>query len=327
MRSSVAGLFSQRHLTVLVLSLFLLGLVACGGGGSSATNNGGTTAVANTNAALSEYNGNVSCAKNDGPPNWTANVVLGATTEQGVAGPVQTGEVLFPTWLPTYDKFIGLQNIVGPNNWAIYSTDCTAAGTKLVSTIPVSSLTAAEPTVSPDGQTIVFAGQEAITTPQYIAIQSINGGPITQLAYSRACTGSCLGMSTPHFSRDGQKILFDSVPPLPAPYMSQVFIMSRDGTGQTQLTTNGGQAPVWSADGSSIYYSDGIQCHKMDPLGNPDPAFVIASACSGPSAVSPDGNYVAYFSSATDETYFVNASSGTPTTLPPINGVATGWMW
>src|SRR4051794_11785659 len=60
------------------------------------------------------------------------------------------------------------------------------------------------------------------------------------------------------WSPDGTKILFVTDRPS-FPY--NVWLMNADGTGQTQLTTQGGLAPVWYPDGASFAYLTGGAIH------------------------------------------------------------------
>jgi WD40 repeat protein len=54
----------------------------------------------------------------------------------------------------------------------------------------------------------------------------------------------------PHFSPDGDKIVFDSS----LDGDIDIWVINSDGTGLQRLTTNGGAQPAWSPDGQTIAY-------------------------------------------------------------------------
>lgn len=58
---------------------------------------------------------------------------------------------------------------------------------------------------------------------------------------------------TPAWSPDGKKIAFGSAPP-----GYQLFVMNADGSGEQQLTPDGGEYPDWSPDGSKILFSHAV---------------------------------------------------------------------
>jgi serine/threonine-protein kinase len=148
------------------------------------------------------------------------------------------------------------------------------------------------PSISPDGEWIVYAGQQSGNRDIYL--QSVNGQqPINLTANSPDADDQ------PSFSPDGRRIAFRS-----ERGGGGIFIMGRTGEGVRRVTSRG-YRPTWSADGKQIAFT--TENVELNP-GNSESyaALWIVNVDDGtmrqlPAAVdpilpswSPHGNRIAY---------------------------------
>lgn len=108
-----------------------------------------------------------------------------------------------------------------------------------------------QPSLSPDGATVVFTSTRT-GTPR-IWTMSANGS--SQAALNTGTTGD-IPESEPRFSPTGDRILFSS----PRTNTTQLWVMPSAGGTATQVTheINGAFFGSWSADGNSVFYVDGL---------------------------------------------------------------------
>lgn len=97
------------------------------------------------------------------------------------------------------------------------------------------------PDWSPDGSRLTYIG---LGSQIYVA--DTNGTNRKQLTFLDRPDNR-----DPHWSPDGSKIVFSHQPYGKGP---QVCVINADGTGLSQLTTEGGISPAWSPDGNMIVY-------------------------------------------------------------------------
>jgi len=113
-----------------------------------------------------------------------------------------------------------------------------------------------QPSLSPDGATVVFAstrsGRSRIWT------MGADGSNPTAL---NTGTGIDVPESAPRYSPGGGRILFSS----PRTNTTQIWILPTNGDSATQVThdANGAFFGSWSLDGKSIYYVDGADRTKI----------------------------------------------------------------
>jgi TolB protein len=148
-----------------------------------------------------------------------------------------------------------------------------------------------QPTISPDGQFVVYVSTQS-GTPQLFRVPSSGGSPV-QL------TSLANGATWPQYSPDGTKIAFVS-----GATNDDIYLMNADGSGIIQLTNSSADEckPAFSPNGQSVVY--------MKNYGDPfDPNGQIMKIAIGTGTItrlttsmsfddepcySSDGNYI-YF--------------------------------
>ena len=98
---------------------------------------------------------------------------------------------------------------------------------------------------SPDGNTVLFT-EENPTTGFDIKAVSLSDGLIRTIVQTR------FNEHWARFSPNGEWIAYQSI----ESGVKEIYVQRfRDGAFKTRVSTNGGSVPVWSADGSKIYYT------------------------------------------------------------------------
>lgn len=122
------------------------------------------------------------------------------------------------------------------------------------------------PSLSPDMSKVLFATTTSPTGDSDRAIQTLNvdGTGLTTLF---DVVGSF--DSAPAWSRDGQRIAFESAANLDGGNPEgdrEIWVMNADGSNPTQLTHNAlwDEGPAWSPDASMIAYSSGTDDAHLD---------------------------------------------------------------
>jgi Tol biopolymer transport system component len=169
---------------------------------------------------------------------------------------------------------------------------------------------------SPDGKRIAFSSDRTGTFEIWVA--DSDGSHAVQLtSFGGPITG------TPHWSPDGNWIVFDSRPG----GHSAIFVIGAGG-GQPRQVTDGTYddiVPDWSHDGSEIYFSSSRsgaqQIWKIPAAGGP--AVQVTHNGGFDSAESPDGSWL-YYSKPTGDIWKMPSGGGEE--KPALNH-HTGRYW
>jgi WD40-like Beta Propeller Repeat len=113
-----------------------------------------------------------------------------------------------------------------------------------------------EPSISPDGHTVVFSSTRSGTS----RIWTMNADGTNPTALNTGST-SDVPESSPRYSPGGGRVLFNS----PRTNTSQIWIVPAAGGTATQVTheVNGAFSGSWGPDGDVIYYVDGTDRSKI----------------------------------------------------------------
>lgn len=99
---------------------------------------------------------------------------------------------------------------------------------------------------SPDGQQIATVTFRNYHGNNELSLLDVETQTVEQIAYREE------GIREPHFSPDGERILFQTRPTEHSD--GQIWVVDREGSGLKQLTERGGRWPDWSPDGRYIVY-------------------------------------------------------------------------
>jgi tricorn protease len=178
-------------------------------------------------------------------------------------------------------------------------------------------------TLSPDGKKVAFAARGEI-----FAASAKDGGDAARVTLTAAPEAQ------PAWSPDSRKLVYSSERAGPARLFAYDFATSKE----TQLTTGGGDhAARFSPDGKSIaFVRAGTELHVVAADGTKDRLLakgIIADPIQvgRPIAWSPDGRWLAYFTSGTrgfTNVAVVEATGGEPKQVSFLaNSNATGVTW
>jgi serine/threonine-protein kinase len=149
-------------------------------------------------------------------------------------------------------------------------------------------------TVSPDGNTLAYAGIVDPATGLNIYTVALKGDRKPQ-----AFLQSPANETAPIFSPDGKWLAYESN----GTGRNEVYITPFPGGGaQYQVSTGGGERPIWKRDGREIYYREGLRVMavkvtaKADSLelSAPEPLFELAAGNLNGRYydVGPDGRFL-----------------------------------
>lgn len=172
-----------------------------------------------------------------------------------------------------------------------------SAGLLLASALVVPSTTAGASTFPGNNGLIVFSGRAAVGDDVEIRVVASDGSGLTTLTDNDARD------LNPSWSADGTKIVYSSWPAGDVEGTQRdIWVMNADGSGQTQLTTDGAFAdddPSFSPDGAHVIFArrePGVARHIMRIDIDGDNEVTLASGLSHTvdPTYSPDGSKIAY---------------------------------
>ena len=146
---------------------------------------------------------------------------------------------------------------------------------------------------SPDGKYLAYA---ALDSAGKLSLYTLE---LTQGSKPRPFLSPGADGSAPAFSPDGKWLAFEST----QSGKNEVYITPYPGGGaQYQVSTNGGERPVWSHDGKEVFYREDLRLMAVRvstgaqtvELGAPTPLFEVAARNMNGRwyAVSPDGRFL-----------------------------------
>jgi serine/threonine-protein kinase len=172
---------------------------------------------------------------------WIYDLTRGAFTRL-----TTEGSNYRPTWTPD-GKRIVYQRITGPNQSQIVSQLANGGGEEVLTT---SELRWSPATISPDGKALAIE-QRFPDTGYDLAIVSLEGArqPHSWVATKFNEWGAA-------FSRDGKWIAYIS----DESGQYEIYVRSFSAAGgKRQISSGGGEEPIWSPDGQTLFYRNGLK--------------------------------------------------------------------
>lgn len=150
-------------------------------------------------------------------------------------------------------KVVFTSHRISPSNTEIFIENIDGSNTTRLTTQSGEDV---QPSLSPDGQSVVFASDRSGTTRIWTM-----GADGSNPAALNTGSSSTVSESAPRYSPGGDQILFNS----PRTNTSQIWVIPASGGTATQVTheANGAFFGSWSSDGNSIYYVDGTDRTKI----------------------------------------------------------------
>jgi TolB protein len=177
------------------------------------------------------------------------------------------------------------------------------------------------PSLSPDGQSVLYAGFLEQNVYEIYRI-NVNDGGVERLT-------NRIGVNTsPEFSPDGRRILFTRNNPRTG--LSQIMLMDANGEGAGNIPQLYGWDTTWSPDGKRILFAsdrDGTtQLYTVNLQGRQLTRITNLPAIRGRSDWSPDGRYIVTYSGEAwnREVYIMDADGSNARQLTPSGGNSQG---
>jgi Tol biopolymer transport system component len=159
-----------------------------------------------------------------------------------------SNQVFYPSWFPDGERLAAMD----AKDMTLKRIDI-RTGTVITLTDHNQVLTGM-PSVSPDGKSIVFAGQKNVG--QHYDQSSNELWLVDESGVSHILESESAQGRAPTWSPSGKQIAFESTRGSDSGLYA-IFLISRDGTGLTQVTDRSLNAdhPVWSPDGRHLAFS------------------------------------------------------------------------
>jgi len=210
------------------------------------------------------------------------------------------------SWSYDHLEFICANTLAAnATQFAIYSTDGTAVGTKVVSTLNLAAIgglnSADYPSLSPDETKIVFTGITSTNVNGIIEytegtwVVNVDGTGLTELSTEPQ---DGINILNPRFSPDGKEILYQRG--------NNVWIMNTDGTNQHQLVSATSWSAIFSPDMKKLYYTNSGGAFIANADGT-NAALIPLSAGDTVYGISPNGASIVLWNMSSETTYTANS--------------------
>jgi Tol biopolymer transport system component len=198
----------------------------------------------------------------------------------------------FPTWSADGRYVYFTEEANGAYGISAIATDGSASQQTLV-TFSKGQPGAAFLAASPDGKYLAYAALDSAGKLSLYTFELAEGGK------PRPFLSPTADGSAPAFSPDGKWLAYEST----QSGKNEVYITPFPGGGaQYQVSTNGGERPVWRHDGKEMFYRENLRLMSVRvntdartvELGTPTPLFEVAARNLNGRwyAVSPDGRFL-----------------------------------
>jgi Tol biopolymer transport system component/tRNA A-37 threonylcarbamoyl transferase component Bud32 len=180
-----------------------------------------------------------------------------------------------PAWFPDGERLVYVSDHAG--FYDLYARPAAGGDEK---TLLQTKYDKVLPTVSPDGEHMLFSLSEGAIFSRVLAPVAGGGDPLRLSGDSR------FSEEHPVLSPDGRWTAFDSV----ESGQKEVYVQPIPGGPKRQVSVGGGQMPVWSRNGSELFYAGRGGTLMADALrsnagrleiGEPEPLFPMRIGLSG----------------------------------------------
>jgi Tol biopolymer transport system component len=198
-----------------------------------------------------------------------------------------------PAWSADGREIYFISNNIGPQNIYVRAADGSGEPKEVVD-FDKNALGALFLAASPDGNTLAYAAIVDPSTGLNIYTVALKGDRKPQ-----AFLHSPANETAPTFSPDGKWLAYEST----GTGRNEVYITPfPSGGAQYQVSTSGGERPIWRRDGKEIYYREGLRVMavsvrpKADSLELSTPTPLFESAAGNLNGryydVAPDGRFL-----------------------------------
>jgi len=202
------------------------------------------------------------------------------------------GSFLSPAWSSDGCKIYFASNVGGPFDIHVKEVDGSGGAQPLA--VEKGQNVAMFPTTSRDGKYLAYTSEDPATKKFHIHTVALTGDRTPQLFQSSS--GNAI---MPSFSPNGKWLAYES----DQSGRAEVYISPfPSGGAQYQISTNGGERPVWRRDGKEIYYRSNLRMMAVKvnekgvaiELGKPEALFEVAvrNLAGRWYDVSPDGRFL-----------------------------------
>ena len=236
-------------------------------------------------------------AATTGTANGTGMLILdGRGTRTLMSG---SSQLISPSWSPDGRKIYFASNASGA--FDIYVKDVDASTSEQSFGFEKGKNLALFPSLSRDGKYIAYISEDLATKRFHIHIVALTGDSTPKIFRD-----SPANEIMPAFSPDGKWLAYES----DQSGTSEVYISPfPSGGAQYQISTSGGERPVWRRDGKEIYYRANLRMMAVKvnlqgnavELGKPEALFEVAvrNLAGRWYDVAPDGRFLMNTSPAT----------------------------